>query len=288
MRTQILKPSILAHLNAQPHKVFMQKDLLQFLTSQRRTWGLPKSMTPPQFLAFLVQEVGMQKIALAFPHRTETRYLWNNPTLHEIAMSINRQGYLSHHTAMFLLHNLTQQTPKIMYLNAEQPKKPRSGELEQSRIDLAFELKPRVSTRIATYKTYRICMLNGMFTGNHGVVEMQGQAGERLRVTDLERTLIDIAVRPAYSGGPAAVLEAYRLSAKRLSIDKLLNTLNHLHYVYPYHQAIGFYLERAGAFPEALLAPFRSLPMKYDFYLAHNMQDKEYSRTWRLYFPKSF
>ena len=84
------------------------------------------------------------------------------------------------------------------------------------------------------------------------------------------------------------MLEAYRLSAKRLSIDKLLKTLKHLHYVYPYHQAIGFYLERAGVFPEALLAPFRSLPMKYDFYLAHNMQDKEYSRAWRLYFPKGF
>ena len=244
-------------------------------------------MTPPQFLALLVQEVGLQKIALAFPHRTETRYLWNNPTLHEIVMSINRQGYLSHHTAMFL-HNLIQQTPKIMYLNVEQPKKPRSGELEQSRINLAFELKPRISTRIATYKTHKICMLNGMFTGNHGVVEIQGQAGERLRVTDLERTLIDITVRPAYSGGPVAVLEAYRLSAKRLSIDKLVTTLKHLDYVYPYHQAIGFYLERAGVFPEASLVPFRSLPMKYDFYLSHNMQDKEYSRAWRLHFPKGF
>jgi hypothetical protein len=229
----------------------------------------------------------MQKIALAFPHRTETRYLWNNPALHEIVLSINQQGYLSHHSAMFL-HNLTQQFPGTIYLNVEQPKKPRSGELEQSRIDLAFELKPRVSTRIATYKTHKICLLNGMFTGNHGVVEMQGRAGERLRVTNLERTLIDITVRPAYSGGPLAVLEAYRLSAKRLSIDKLLKTLKHLNYVYPYHQAIGFYLERSGVFPEASLAPFRSLTMRYDFYLMHNMQDKEYSRAWRLYVPKGF
>lgn len=287
MRPQNTKSSILAHLNAQPQKVFMQKDLLQFLTSQRRRWSLPKSMTLPQFLAFLVQEVGIQKIALAFPHRTETRYLWNKPTLYEIAISINRNGYLSHHSAMFL-HHLTQQPPETTYLNVEQPKKPRSGKLEQSRIDLAFELKPRVSTRIATYKTHKICLLNGMFTGNHGVVEMQGRAGERLRVTDLERTLIDITVRPAYSGGPLAVLEAYRLSAKRLSIDKLLKTLKHLNYVYPYHQAIGFYLERARVFPEASLAPFRSLPMKYDFYLMHNMQDKEYSRAWRLYVPKGF
>jgi len=287
MRTQIINPSILAHLNAQPQKVFMQKDLLQLLASQRRTWGLPKSMTPPQFMAFLVQKVGIEKIALAFPHRTETRYLWNKPTLYEIASSINRNGYLSHHSAM-RLHDLTKQSPETTYLNVEQPKKPRSGQLEQSRIDLAFELKPRLSTRVATHKQQKICILNGMFTGAHGVVEMQGPAGERLRVTNLERTLIDITVRPAYSGGPSAVLEAYRLSAKRLLIDKLVTTLKHLDYVYPYHQAIGFYLERTGVFPEASLAPFKTIPLKYDFYLLHNMPDKEYSRVWRLYFPKGF
>ena len=265
----------------------MQKDLVQFLGSQRRQWGLPKKITPPKFMAFLVQEIGVEKVSFAFPHRTETRYLWNNPSLYDVALSINRQGYLSHHTAMFL-HDLIQRPPETTYLNVEQPKKPRSGELEQSRIDLAFELKPRISARIATYKTHKICLLNGMFTGNYGVIEIQGQVVERLRVTDLERTLIDMTVRPAYSGGPPAVLEAYRLSAKRLSIDKLVKTLKHLRYVYPYHQAIGFYLERAGVFPEASLAPFRSLPMKYDFYLLHHMQEKEYSHAWRLYFPKGF
>ncbi len=287
MDPQTTKARIRAYLNTDPHKVFMQKEFLQLLTSQRRTWGLSKSMTPPQLMAFLVQKVGVEKIALAFPHRTETRYLWNNPTLYEIVTSINRQGYLSHQSAMFL-HHLTPQLPGTTYLNVEQPKKPRSGELEQSRIDLAFELKPRLSTRIARYKTHKICLLNGMFTGSHGVVEMQGPAGEHLRVTDLERTLIDITVRPAYSGGPSAVLEAYRLSAKQLSIDKLVTTLKHLDYVYPYHQAIGFYLERTGVFPEASLAPFKTIPMKYDFYLLHNMQDKEYSRAWRLYVPKDF
>lgn len=37
---------------------------------------------------------------------------------------------------------------------------------------------------------------------------------KKIRVTDLERTLIDIAVRPAYSGGVFEVLEAFKNALK--------------------------------------------------------------------------
>jgi len=45
------------------------------------------------------------------------------------------------------------------------------------------------------------------------------------------------------------VLRAFRASRSRISVRRLLLTLQKFQYVYPYHQAIGFYMQRAG-FPE--------------------------------------
>ena len=49
-----------------------------------------------------------------------------------------------------------------------------------------------------------------------------------------------------------------------------MGTLKKLGHLYPYHQAIGFYLERGGFDGEALdLA--RAPGLEFDFYLAHGM-----------------
>lgn len=61
-------------------------------------------------------------------------------------------------------------------------------------------------------------------------------------MTKLERTLIDIAVRPNYAGGVHHVLEAYAAAKSRVSVNVLLATLQKMEYVYPYHQVIGFYI----------------------------------------------
>jgi predicted transcriptional regulator of viral defense system len=107
-----------------------------------------------------------------------------------------------------------------------------------------------------------------------------------VRVTDIERTLIDVTVRPTYAGGVEHVLEAYRRARPRVSIPQLLSTLGKLDHVYPYHQAIGFYLERAG-YPLRQLTDFKKLKIKFDFYLAHDMRDSAYSDEWRISYPKS-
>jgi hypothetical protein len=51
--------------------------------------------------------------------------------------------------------------------------------------------------------------------------------------------------------------------------------LQELGYLYPYHQAIGFYLLRAGYDPESLVS-LRELGLKYDFFLAHGMKKTKF------------
>ena len=113
---------------------------------------------------------------------------------------------------------------------------------------------------------------------------MQYQGGT-ISVTKLERTLIDIAVRPSYAGGVFQVLEAYRRAKDHISTGVLVATLKKLDYVYPYHQAIGFYMQRAG-YTEAQYNRLKSAGLNYDFYLTYDLREKEFAPEWRLFFPK--
>jgi hypothetical protein len=71
-----------------------------------------------------------------------------------------------------------------------------------------------------------------------------------VRSTSIERTLIDLTVRPACAGGVEHVLAAYRRARGRVCVRKLLAALRALDYVYPFHQAVAFYVQLAG-YPES-------------------------------------
>lgn len=161
-----------------------------------------------------------------------------------------------------------------------------SGILHQDNIDKAFERPMRTTNQIAKVKDsiYSTYFLNGKNVSGVGVVELDHN-NSKVKITNLERTLIDITVRPAYAGGVNEVLDAYILAKDKISTNKLIATLKKLDYIYPYHQSIGFYMERAGYNVQTLIL-LEKLPIKYNFYLTYQMKKKLYSDRWHLFFPE--
>jgi predicted transcriptional regulator of viral defense system len=245
-------------------------------------------MSNSDFINYLVDKTKLKKHVFDFAYRPIVRYTWGNIPLYELILSLKPNSYLTHYTAIYF-HNFTEQTPKTIYINVEQDRKPRpKNALIQERIDAAFKRPTRLSNNVAEYQGRTIRMLNGMHTGNLGVIKTSGPDGGTLRITDVERTLVDITVRPEYAGGIHEVLKAYRLAKDKVSVNKLVATLKKINYVYPYQQAVGFYLDKASVYTQSQLDLVRRFEMKYNFYLVHEMKDYEYSQQWRLYYPKGF
>lgn len=285
-RISIAKPDILAALDAAGRRVLKRRELEQILEHHRSAWQLPASVTSTKFLEYLLANAPLRKVELKFPHRPETLFVWREASLLKIAASIKPGGYLSHYTALHL-HELTDQVPKTIYVNHEQ--RPQPAPIDppnQARIDAAFRRPQRQTKNIAIWKGMRICLINGKATGRLGVIQGATPQGETYDYTNLERTLIDATVRPAYAGGVGEVLRAYRRAQPKVSINKLMATLRKLDYLYPYEQAIGFYLERAGVYRESQIELVCERPFEFDFYVAHGMKETEYSPKWRLHYPK--
>lgn len=283
-RLKIALPDIVALFEELESRIIRPRQLNDIVATNRKFWRLG-SITVREFIEFMLKETPLTHVEFEFPHRREVRYLWGEVSIYDLALSLQPAAYFAHYTAV-ALHDLTEQIPKTIYLNHEQPAKPRGGHLEQGRIDAAFKRKPRISSNFAVYENTKIYILNGMQTGGLGVVEIKGPGADTLRVTNLERTLIDIAVRPFYAGGAFEVLKAYESAAGKASVNRIAAILKKMAFVYPYHQSIGFLLERAGGYSETAIDIFRRMEKHFDFYLTYNMRDTEYSEEWRLHFPK--
>ena len=265
--------------------VYGKRGLQEAVREHRSSWHLG-TVPVDVIVGLLLRESRLAVIDLQSDrYRPEQRYAWGTPSPFDLALSLRPNAYLSHGTAAYL-HGLLQDVPATFYVNKEQGPKAQAGKLTQAGLDRAFAARPRQSNLVYTDPGgRRFVLIAGKHSARLEVGQVPGPAGERLDATKLERTLVDVAVRPVYAGGVHKVLEAYRAARERISVNLLMATLKKLGHLYPYHQAIGFYLERAG-YDERAVDLARRPGLEFDFYLAHGMKDTEFSTDWRLTYPR--
>src|ERR1035438_7471003 len=105
-RLQIAKPDIVALFDSLPTHVFWPSDISKILSENQRFWRLAQSTTSAAFLKFLLDKTPMIKVDLMAVHHTSssnmTRYVWKEVSPYDIAISLKRNAYLCHATALFL------------------------------------------------------------------------------------------------------------------------------------------------------------------------------------------
>jgi hypothetical protein len=247
------------------------KDINDMMKYNKLFSVLPKATRVRDLINFLVEN----NVLILFNHQiskksSTTKYAFREVHKYKTPLKLRNKSFLSHYTAMYL-HNLTENVPKNVYTNKEQSKKPsnKNRSLQQSSIDRAFSKPMRKTNHIVSFSDFNAYMLNGKNTEQLGITEIEVD-GEELPITDIERTLLDVSIRPGYGGGVEEVLTGYENAKGEISSNILLRYLKKMDYIYPYHQVLGFYLERAG-YKESYLKILESMDIKYNFYLNYNM-----------------
>jgi predicted transcriptional regulator of viral defense system len=292
-RFRVARQAIDAHIDQIGSDIFTRDGIESILGQNRKNWSLPQTATVGEFIDFLVSDSHLTVLPFKFPSLTTNRYVWRKAPILEVIATLRPRSFFCHYTAV-KAHGLTMSVPKMIYVNAEQPGRSNAGgRLRQPAVNVAFFRPQRLSKNIATVGDYQVCMLSGQNTNNLGVEtfevpDIYSDDLATVRMTNIERTLIDIAVRSSYSGGVFEVLDAYTEAAPLVSVKRMVDYLNQMRFVYPYHQAIGYLMEKSGAYKSRDIDLLRGFSRSIDFFLTHNIRDGDFIADWRLTVPKGF
>lgn len=281
----IAADAILTYFRDAPQKAYTDYSLRKTVNEIRSSWGFSKSTKTKAILRFLLEKGIFQKKSIKGGDGS-VKQIYIVPGFDNLTLftALKKNAYFTHFTAMHL-NGLTQQIPKTHYLNHEHSISFDKGNLDQQSIDNAFDKPQRVSTTSYSIGGNKVFLINGKQARRIGVISRNSE-NQSFDFTDMERTLIDIAIRPAYSGGVFEVLNAYMAAKNSLDVSKLKGYYDELDYAYPYHQVIGFYLDKAG-YGNSVTDHFR-YDIKHNFYLTYNIQKKVFDENWKLYYPLGF
>jgi predicted transcriptional regulator of viral defense system len=231
---------------------------------------------------FLIDnEIANERYIQSKEYGRKARYVTGHVSLLSFACSFYKNSYLCHSTALHI-HGLA--SLEAIFVNHEQTPKNTTSRLSQPGIDQAFRNQPRRSAYTFEASGTTIIFLNGKNTQNAGVITAVAPNGESVPVTSLERTLIDCVVRPQYAGGIHQVVEAFSKARGTVSVAEIVRLLRLAKHAYPYHQTLGFLLDRVGM-PKDQLAPLKSFPIRFNFYVDYGMEAPSFDPTWKILYP---
>lgn len=290
-------------LAKQNGNILNRSSIIQILSKLKLENKIPERTSIGNFINYFVYILDLFDEVAIFNEKEGSviyRYVANYITIspYEIALSLLSKSFLSHYSALYA-HDLTLNNPKDIYINKEQSKK-RGGNTDtiipQGRIDYAFSKPMRVTTNILNFTYddifFRVHILNSKNTNNTGVIRKNIVGFSKpVQVTNLERTLLDVSVRPGYSGGVNEVLDAYYLAKEKINVEKIIKYLKKIDYSYPYYKSILFYLKSIGLNDMA-----KTIFNKYylddprnnlKFYLDYRMIGKQLDTDFNIYYPKN-
>ena len=267
-----------------PRRILRRSDISDQLREHRSEWDAWNITVDEALEILLEQKVLVKEEFTSKKYRSIVRYVKGHHSALELGLSLQRDSFLSHRTALEV-HGIDASSDTV-YVNREQSPKDPPEEITQAGINRAFRNKQRRSKYIFGHVATKYVLLTGKHTGRAGVKKMKAPSGEMVDVTDIERTLIDIVVRPAYAGTIELVADVYIKFATNVDVSHMIQLLKRLDHAYPYHQSIGFLLERAG-YSDAGCVKLEALGKKFDFYLDYGMKHPKYNTRWRLHYPAS-
>ncbi|WP_127131198.1 hypothetical protein [Pseudoflavitalea rhizosphaerae] len=266
--------------------VYTGKELTKIFHFGKSKWNVHPHLNEKFMMDYLIESGILYKASAR-----KAIFAKTGATNLTIGCQLYQEGILSHASALSL-QNIIAERAGETYITIAKSRLPtaedlqeRKMELNQSAIDKAFAKAARSNHEVLQCNGGFIHFIHGRPITEKQVVLLH-KNGERISATTVERALIDIVIRPGYIGGPKEVMKAFEGASESVTPDSLHQTLVDQRLIYPYEQAIGFYLQRAG-FPDAVLKPWMPAKDALDFYLDYQIEDRRYDKTWKIFYPSS-
>jgi hypothetical protein len=280
-------PQIIAHVKSKSLNIYSSADFAYFLMELKEKGWAGHRAEVSELGQLIVEHLDL-KTEIFADAKGKTQYVrYHNDEVDDMELidSLLVSGqYFSHNTVLNIILDGKWQD---YYVTTEQPANASRQRpvLVQENIDQAFKMAQKASQSVLYWNQQKIHFLRRRpETPLLGVVVILETS---ICMTNLERTMLDLVVRPDYAdGGAEGILQAFIILRDSLDVEKLFEYLVAYRYLYPYHQAIGFYLQAAG-YAAHQYERFSQLPMDLDFYLEYGMTEMIYNASWKIYYPKN-
>jgi hypothetical protein len=262
--------------------IYGTRGLNALFVQLKQAGKIPFPISKDSFLKQIFSHQLLTEHIMESPFETIHRYARPGTTRYHLALSIRKNSYLCHATAL-KLHGLWPIADNTEYINREQTPKPKVAlPPTQEGINRAFGGNQRQTKNVFVGENgERYVLLNGKHSNSLGV-EWQGN----LQLTSLERCLVDAVVRPSYNGGVPTVIEAFRRSRQSTNPKRLISMLRQMDFTYPYEQSLGFYMQRAG-YDASTYAELLPRVSSLEFFVEYAGKELRFDSQWRIHYPAS-
>ncbi|MCP4134737.1 MAG: hypothetical protein GY754_27430 [bacterium] len=217
-----------------------------------------------------------------------------SPNAFDIALSLKKKSFLTGYL-VFAFLGWTEYIPTIIHVNWKRNlfKKTNSPIVNDVLQKVAF--KPKKASRLRfKYNDYEIMILNGQ------VIKKYKQQHFRLlsEIAELpdytetyveERLIIESLINYHYFGGADIVWDAGIDQFLNLDLDLMYKIYKELDLIYPYANAIGYWMEKAGVSQKYLRKWEKMIDYNMQFHMFMGDGERRvWNKKWNLYVSKRF
>lgn len=239
---------------------------------------IASSMNLQGFVEYLVGNKYLFFTTITIGRRQYTRYRRKEAfDIFDFLGSFEPNGFFSMSTALNLQGFCSYRTDLIFYSN-EQKTKLQEPNLSQEAINIAFKKSYRITSNIAEFEDKHIILLQPKNTNNFEIINHRDY-----RVSSINRAFVEMLVNIQFFKNIETFMDIFKPIKNELSINTISEILEHIDYIYPYNQSIGFILEKIG-FHKKELSIFKNSKAQYRFYIEKGKENYAFDNFWNIYY----
>lgn len=212
----------------------------------------------------------------------------------DVALSLKKNSFLTGYYVMSL-NGWTEYIPKVIHVNWKRnPFQKKDSLIDNNTLQMIAFREKQTSKLRFNYNKYEIVILNGQvlkkYKHDHFKrIDKQFDLPSYAETYIDERLIIEALINYHYFGGADIVWNAGKNQFNNLDLDLMLAIYKEMELIYPYANAIGYWLERSGVSSKYISKWVKLVNHDLQFHLF--MGDKErrvFNDKWNLYIPKRF